>query len=259
MRRGMIFTLIAMSMWGALSVVAQDAPSANALTFNGVSFEFGSEIAQGVLALQDAGTPTDAPDQPGGPIPPNTQFTFSGTVTAPGAYTIGIDTLNVFPVAGFAQYPADSQVNRELASLQTLLADQPDLAGVTSLPYLPLATGGFAFISRAEYLSTDTITGVRYLTSIRQDVGPTLDGQVQYVFQGITHDGQYVVSMRYFVLTGVLPTEQDPNLNYDEFAANYETYIADIATQLDGLDAAAFTPSLTALDAVVQSVTVGGM
>ncbi len=258
MKRWMLLALVALLMLGAVAVAAQDAP-ASTLTFNQVSFTYSDTIALGVFALQSSGTPADAPAMPGGPVPPGSYFTFTGTVTAPGPYSISNDTVNAYPVAGFAQYPADSQINRELASLQTLLADQPDLTGVTSLPYLPLATGGFAFISNAEYLTTDTMTGVRYLTSIRQDVGPTLDGQVQYVFQGITNDGQYVVSVRYFVLTGVLPTQPEADLNYDEFAANYDQYIADLTAQLNALDDDAFTPSLADLDAFVGTITVADM
>ncbi|MFN8380208.1 MAG: hypothetical protein U0452_16225, partial [Anaerolineae bacterium] len=197
-----------------------------------------------------------APAMPGGPTPPGSYFTFTGTATAPGPYTVSNDSLYVFPVSGFEQYPADSQINRELASLQTLVAEQPDLSSVTSLPYIPLATGGFAFIAQAEYLETDTLTGVRYLTSIRQDVGETLDGQVQYVFQGLTKDGQYVVSLRYFVLTGVLPTQPNATMNYDEFAANYDQYIADLTTQLNDLDADSYSPSLNDLDAFIGTISV---
>ena len=98
-------------------------------------------------------------------------------------------------------------VDLRLTALRTLLAEKPDLSAVDGLPMIPLATGGQAFIAQAEYLETETLTGVRYLTTIRQDVGPTLDGQVRYLFEGLTKDGQYVVSVQYFVLTGVLPTE----------------------------------------------------
>ena len=258
MKRWMFLVLLTLLVVGAVGVSAQDDATASTITFNPVTFTFGPEIAQGVFSLQSAGTPPEAPAAPGGPVPPGSYFTFSGTATAPGMYTQGNDNLYVFPVSGFAQYPADSPVNQELAALQTLLADQPDLAGFPGLPYLPLATGGFAFIAQAEYLETDTLTGVRYLTSIRQDVGESLDGQVQYVFQGLTKDGQYVVSFRYFVLTGVLPTTPTADLNYDEFAANYNQYIADITAQLNELDADAYTPSLNALDAFVGTVTVAG-
>ncbi|MFN8377535.1 MAG: hypothetical protein U0452_02590 [Anaerolineae bacterium] len=258
MKRWMILVLLGLLVLGAVGVSAQDAASTSTITFNPVTFTFGPDIAQGVFSLQSAGTPPEAPASPGGPVPPGSYFTFSGTATAVGSYTMSNDNLYVFPVSGFAQYPADSQINNELAALQTLLADQPDLTGVTDLPYLPLATGGFAFIAQAQYLETDTLTGVRYLTSIRQDVGETLDGQVQYVFQGLTKDGQYVVSFRYFVLTGVLPTSPDPNLDYNAFAANYEQYISDIATQLNELDADSYTPSLNALDAFIGTITVVG-
>lgn len=256
MKRWMIAALLALLVLGAVGVSAQDAPSTSTITFNPVTFAFGTDLAQGVFSLESAGTPPEAPASPGGPVPPGSYFTFSGTATAPGSYSLGNDSLYVFPVSGFAQYPADSQVNRELASLQTLLADQPDLSGVTSLPYLPLATGGFAFIAQAQYVETDSLTGVRYLTTIRQDVGETLDGQVQYVFQGLTKDGLYVVSFRYFVYTGVLPTEPTSDLNYDQFSANYEQYIADLTAQLNALDADAFTPSLNALDAFIGTVSV---
>lgn len=258
MKRSMVFVLLALLALGVVGVSAQDTATTSTITFNPVTFTYGPEIAQGVFSLQSAGTPPEAPAAPGGPFPPGSYFTFTGTATAVGPYTISNDSVYVFPVAGFAQYPADSPVNTQLAALQTLLADQPELEGMDSLPFLPPATGGFAFIAQAEYLETDTLTGVRYLTSIRQDVGETLEGQVRYVFQGLTKDGLNVVSVQYFVLTGVLPTQPTADLNYDEFAANYEQYIADIEAQLNALDADAYTPSLNALDAFVGTISVAG-
>ncbi len=123
---------------------------------------------------------------------------------------------------------------------------------------IPLATGGQAFIAQAEYLETDTLTGVRFLTTIRQHVGPTLDGEVRYIFQGLTKDGQYVVSVQYFVLTGVLPTEMPADYDDAAFGAEYDQYLSDLTAQLNGLEADAYTPSLAALDAFVGTITVAG-
>lgn len=248
--------LILALMAGA--AVAQDAPGGSAITFNGVSFSFDASVAQGVWASQAAGTAPDAPPEPGSPFPPGQTFVFTGTATSPGQVLPGTDSINVYPLSGFEQYGADSPVNQQLQALQTLLADKPDLAGVTSLPYLPLATGGFAFIARAEYMETDTLTGVRYLTDIRNDVSPTLDGQVRYVFLGLTKDGNNVVSARYHVLTGVLPTQPDATMSYDAFAASYEEYTANLAAQLSELDASSFTPSLADLDALIATISVAG-
>jgi hypothetical protein len=259
MKRLRFVALVLLLVAAAGVVSAQDGLDSSSITFNGVSFTYDAALGQGVWASHYAGTPADAIPGPGMPIPPGESFVLTGTATFPGEALFGTDGVNVFPVAGFEQYGADSPVNQELMALQTLLDERPDLAGVTSLPYLPLATGGFAFIARAEYIETDTLSGVRYLTDVRNDVSPTLDGQVRYVFQGLTNDGQSMVSVRYNLFTGVLPTQPDPNLDYDAFSANYEQYTADLAAQLNTLDAETFMPSLTALDALVKSIRVDGM
>ena len=134
MKRVLLLAFVLVLALFATGVFAQDAPAEDMLTFNGVSFAFDDTIAQGVFALESAGTPPEAPASPGGPVPPGSYFTFSGTATAVGPYTLSNDNLYVFPVSGFAQYPADSQINAELAELQTLLAEQPDLADVDILP-----------------------------------------------------------------------------------------------------------------------------
>ena len=44
---------------------------------------------------------------------------------------------------------------------------------------------------------------------------------------------------------------------YDEFAKNYEKYLADLVAQLDGLLPAAYTPDLTLIDELVKSIEIG--
>jgi hypothetical protein len=251
-----ILALVLVLVTGAVAVSAQDGVDSSSITFNGVSFTYDASLGQGVWASHFNGTPADAIPGPGMPIPPGESFVLTGTATFPGEALFGTDGVSVFPVAGFEQYGADSPVNQELQALQTLLDERPDLANADSLPYLPLATGGFAFIARAEYVETDTFSGVRYLTDVRNDVSPTLDGQVRYVFVGLTNDGQYMVSVRYNLFTGALPTQPDPDLDYDAFSANYEQYTADLAAQLNELDATTFIPSLPSLDALVASIRV---
>ena len=51
-------------------------------------------------------------------------------------------------------------------------------------------------------------------------------------------------------------SSQIPGGDFEAFANTYDTYIADIALQLDGHDPTSFTPSLLLLDGLITSLEV---
>ncbi len=99
--------------------------------------------------------------------------------------------------------------------------------------------------------------GVRFVGRFAQDVSPIENFQLRYLFQGLSGDGQFLIVAQLPITTTALPTDPQ-SLDgdaYDEFAANYETYLAETTATFDALAASDFTPDLAVLDAMLLSVT----
>ena len=95
---------------------------------------------------------------------------------------------------------------------------------------------------------------------ISQEADHLTDKQMFYTFQGIMADGAYYVSAILSVKTGVLPEEVDTtDIDWDEFGMNYsEHYLPAIFAQINSLPDEAFYPSLSTLDALIQSIAIDG-
>jgi hypothetical protein len=116
------------------------------------------------------------------------------------------------------------------------------------------------FHVKTRYLDFASGSGVSFITHYAQGVSPVMAGYPFYTFQGLTSDGQYYVAVFEPVNTALLPTDPDAALggqSYEEWFKSYETYLADLTAQLDGLLPAAYTPDLTLIDELVKSIEIG--
>src|SRR5690606_30637626 len=104
--------------------------------------------------------------------------------------------------------------------------------------------------------------GIRYLTTFTQNhVSDVRPQSLYYVFEGLTDDGSALVYAQ-FPLDGSFDLATLPldTSNIEGGVAGlYEreaVYVADVSRELDGIEAGAFTPDLTALDAIIGSLRV---
>lgn len=155
-----------------------------------------------------------------------------------------------FPVAEYME------INRiaaeQIPQLEALLADQPaEVDG--PLPYLPPPNGAQVFHAQEAYLTFEGGKGIRYLTIFNQEPRAINNAELFYTFQGLTDDGRYYISASFPVAAPNLPETGEVE-DMDAFAANMEQYVADTTAEMNELNAADFTPNLTVLDAVVESI-----
>lgn len=234
------------------------------LVYDQVSFQYSSLIASGLIIESFAGDPPDA-EYPGGPIPPLTRFSFIPPSDSPEVLSNVLPPqIEVYDLAAMRGY---TFYENEVAALQTLLNDRPDLApymqidptaiGSGGLPSLPVYPAAQVFRAQAVYLQNEQISGLRYLTHYAQAVDPVIEGTVFYNFFGITANGQYAVSVRYPLITGILPTDYTAIEDYEAFAANFPTYLSETVAAINALAPEAFSPPLALLDAVALSVGIG--
>ncbi len=245
----------------ALPALAQDATT-NSVAFNGVGFQFDSSWATSVNIRQFAGDPTDL-EQPGGPEVAHTEFVlYSGMETPPSAFE-GVGAIRVYDTADFTGYEFPSA---ELASLQTLLTDRPDLAAnmaavednSNDLPFMPVFPASQVIRGQAHYVDTAALAGVAYITAYRQDVSPFVAGEFYYTFQGLSSDGATYVSAVFPINVSAFPAETPADFDYDTFSAGFMDYLTESIGLLNNAAPTDVMPQVATLDALIQTITLGG-
>jgi hypothetical protein len=254
--------LIAVMMLNVVPVWAQDG-GMHTVGMDGVTFRFDAAMAQNVNIVTFAGDPVDL-QAPGGPQAPYTEFLLYSGMSAPESAFDAIGSVRIYRTADFAAYPMHQNI---LIALQNLLAArsdlatymvvQPNMADVT-LPFLPVYPAAQVIRAQAQYMDTGMVSGIRFLTTYAQGPMPLLSNSVFYTFQGISADGTRYVSVIFNLNASMFPAEVPSDFNYDAFVADLAGHFnGDIAT-LNAAAPEAFAPSLTTLDALVQSLAIGG-
>ncbi len=179
-------------------------------------------------------------------------------------------TISVLPIDEYRQISKNnSRIAEDIDAIDTLLAliaERPDLVTTypdfyppvygsqTTPPLLPFYgirdVTSMKLAARMDYLKFTNGSGIRYLTD--SSTQPfSINNRPLYTFQGITDDGKYYVSMKFTVETDVpgTPPEHPGSSGSEEYNAQAFAHL-----QQAGNDA--FTPDLTLLDTMVESIVV---
>lgn len=229
----------------------------------GLRFLLPGWVANGVVVEQVEAIPFTDDVMPQASFPAHTRLDFidylpddSPEITRNFYATPGI---YVFNTADFAEWQEDEYgygyVN-ELQKLTGILDGTIERLPETSLPYLPLVGGGQVFYAHDQLVSFEGGKGIVYLAAYAYDVSPVMEGQVQFVFQGITDDGQTYISVILPVDTSILPEELGEDYDWAAFDANYLDYIAELPAEIDAIPDDAFVPHFDAMLALVGSLEV---
>lgn len=142
-------------------------------------------------------------------------------------------------------------------SLMQLLQERP-AAPANTLPFYPHPNAGQPLReTRIHYLDFVNGSGVAYLTYHTQAIDLINNEGLFYTFQGITHDGKRYISAIFPVAQADLPAKMDyDTFDVVAFDAIKETYYNDIHTMLDSADDSTFTPPITSLDALIQTLEI---
>ncbi len=215
-------------------------------------------------ALGTSFTCETVPADPGpmAPAPAMTRITLAGypqsrTQWSERIYVISVDAWNTLdPVL----------INDKVSVLDGLLSasEPPPPYGTNGFtwkpPMLPDVGGIPVFFARYGVVPFVNGSGVRFLTELRFDAMSISNAGVIYTYQGLTSDGKYWVSA-FLPITNTALVADDTVLpggyaTWDDFMADYDTYVVDIAGFLSAQPPATFTPRIEALDALVGSFTV---
>jgi hypothetical protein len=211
------------------------------LDVNGVAQSFTSQVIAVV------------PASAGGPyweiLPQYTVLTLSGY---PLTGTLMKPQIFIYPLKDLAA--ANEGAGQIAASLQALLQNQQ--VG-PNLPFMPLFNAAQLMHAQVSYLDFKNGKGVRFLTQFDQAPLPINNHELIYTYQGLTNDGSYYVAAVLPVNLASLPadgkvTGQEP----PEFSSDFPKYLENVVSTLDQQPASAFTPDLSKLDALVQSIEI---
>ncbi len=179
-------------------------------------------------------------------------------------YTVA--TLQGYPVSNHLMEPqifiydvkalgeANEGAGEITASLESMLQSAQETA---IMPFLPLVNATQVMHKQLQYLDFKDGQGVRYLTEFSQGIVPLNNHELIYTFQGLTSDGKYYVAAVLPVTHPSLPA--DGTISGDEppeFGSDYLAYLENAANALSTEAANTFTPDLTLLDAVMNSLEI---
>ena len=213
----------------------------------------------GATAAIEAIPEASGPDLPAWGIhPAHVQITLQGY---PLQGTLLKPQIFVYPVAEFSQL-SDSAAQTS-AALKDVLGRQGALPP-GPLPFLPPLNAAQVFYSNALNLPFESGTGIRFLTQFDQAPLPVNNNELIYTFQGLTTDGKYYVAAVLPVNAAFLPADsrQDSPTPPDGVPFSWTgmdampAYVEAVRQKLDATAPDAFTPSLTTLDTMMQSLRV---
>jgi hypothetical protein len=238
------------------SAVVVSTPGTDALTvtFEDVQFTVDSDLASGVTAtIIEAVQPAD--DVPYfGVHPAYTEFQFTDFAEPRQGVT---PSISIYPLAEYEAMVPD-EIPQTAAALEAWIAGCPETPA-NPLPHLAPVNAPQIFAANLLCLDFANGQGLRYLTAFRQDVSPFIQDDILYIYQGISTDRQFYISVLIPVKTDILPETIDASEINDAFVANYTTYIGETVDSLTALDSSAFTPDLSLLDDMVASITIAGV
>jgi hypothetical protein len=242
------------------AVLTPTLPAGKAFEFNGVSFTYADALAANVQAKL---VPTTTEDLPFLMVRGrHLEFTLVG-------YPIefGQPHVQVFSLDAYLQQPDMSQVMLDQAQeLRANLAQRPDLNGLYPLfqsptgpvhtpPVIPPINAQIGVAARKGYLDFANGSGMRFVFWASQAPMYVDPNFLFYVYEGLSADGKHYVVVMAPVHASIGVTVPTPGANTTQ--AEIDAFNQDAANRIEAANLADFTPSLQALDALVQSLQIG--
>jgi hypothetical protein len=205
-------------------------------------------------------TPYDgsSPPTPTG-LPQHVEIDFSPTDRA--AVQPDAPILYFISVAAYQDLWAqhgDPGVSRVIQHVHTVLASRPDPIPTSGMPVLPFerVTGVNDLAVQGRYLENLHLRGVRFVGRFSQGSNPVTNAGLQYIFQGVSTDGSYLVAFFYPVTSSSLRTSAAavPSVELQRVDSDPPSYLEEQAVQLNALASDAWEPNLAVLDTLIDAL-----
>jgi hypothetical protein len=221
------------------------------VVYHGISFSYPQILASDVKA-EVIPASKNLEENLGLPYPEHVQFTFSDYVLPNASHK---PQIIIYPVSDFKA--TNEYAEGVIANLQQFLTDKPTVVS-GQIPFFPFFNAAQLFKVHIGYLDFQNGAGVRFLTQYGQSATPIDNKGLFYTFQGLTHDGSAYVAAILPVSHPMLPADGADTWgdDYEAFANNFADYLRDVEQTLSAQAASSFTPSLSSLDRMIQSLEV---
>ncbi len=223
------------------------------VVYEGISFSFDPNIAQGVNKATIPGQNMGEDYMPGETYPTYFEFTFNNYTVADHFHTPKIIVYPVNEYRAISSYAAEN-----IDSLHLALINHPAGGVISNLPFLPMWPAAQIFSAQVGYFDFQNGSGVRYLTMYGQAIYPVDNQNLIYTYQGLTNDGRFYISAVLPVVHLGLPEDGSIQMedDYMAFEANWETYINETVNWLNAQEPGSFFPGIDLLDVMMASFKV---
>jgi hypothetical protein len=195
--------------------------------------------------------------------PAHLRFSFDDDVLSPWFDPLFERQLLIFPVPAYRQiYEAVgiNEVTTQIETLNQLLTSRPEAVEQAIPVFPPLGETEQDLRAQVKYLDFAGGSGVRFITHFAQEASPITNDTIFYTFQGLTADGRFYIAFYQPVSTSTLPNTFEDSVaaaDYEAFAASFDSYLAETVQSLNALPATDYTPDLSQLDTLIESLRLG--
>lgn len=244
----------------ATSVVQPSPVTGTLVTIGRLTLEIPSSVASGAS---------------GGDIPPVTNEDAPYWEKTPGHLSVSLNDsyvlqgkfhkpqIYVYPAINYATLVpgAFESMHRLRNVISAVVPSTPE-----QLPAVPFFNAAQVFASNIQMISFQNGSGVRFLTEYAQNIAPVNNHDLFYHFQGFSNDGNYYIVAIFPITAPVLAEASDPGAalpaggisfpDINDPNADFQGYYASVTDLLNSTSPEAFTPSISQLDALIQSMWV---
>ena len=161
----------------------------------------------------------------------------------------------IWPIAEYIN--ANPSFEATVTLLKSLLSQKTTVdLSTAELPFPPIFNAGKVVSLLPEFLELKNGSGLRYLTFFSQATMPITNQGLFYTFQGITADEKYYINAVLPISQADIPAD-DSSFQIDTaFYDHYETYLAQVQSQIAEAPTDSFKPDLPSLDGMISSLEV---
>ena len=244
------------------TAVAQASPVTNTLvTFGRLTLEIPSSVASGASGSEIAPV-TNEDAAYWEKTPGHLQVSLSDYYVLQGKFHQ--PQIYVYPAIDYAVLVpgAFESMHRLRNIMSAVVPSTPD-----QLPAVPFFNAAQVFASNIQTVSFQNGSGLRFLTEYAQYPAPVNNQELVYHFQGFSNDGEYYIVAIFPITVPVLAETGDAGSPLPSSGILYpsfddpdpealQKYYVDVANLLNTTSPEAFTPSISQLDALIQSMWV---
>jgi hypothetical protein len=255
-------TIVAITMQALTAAPSQSVstPISNQTSGIPVSYEnVAFVIPSGMASGANTETMTSVDTNSGAPweiAPTHLRFTLTGYQLQGKFHEPGI---YVYQADEYAQ--ANSIASEQIERLKKALAGSPLLK--ETLPNVPFFNAGHLIAANIQLIKFQNGSGVRELTQYDQYSAPINNHELFYHFEGLTIDSKYYIIAILPVTAPILAEDEKPESSVPAGGIPIPTsvgpndvYYFSVTEKLNSASPDSLTPSITMLDALIQSILV---